>query len=135
VSATWTGMVEFRQWLARLPAELTRQGAPLAERAAAATERDARNSYPTRSGALAGGLSTSIRHAGEFGVSVVVVSAARYAGTYDMGSEGPRSTRRGWNRGTAPAGRVFVPAAERARDDMVTGLMAIVAAQGFEVTR
>ena len=67
-------------------------------------------------------------------MSVVVTSAARYAGTYDLGSEGPRQTRRGVNRGTAPAGRVFVPAARLARDEMVNGIRAIVAAQGFEVT-
>lgn len=131
---TWTGMDEFRRWLGRLPADLTRQAAPLAIRAAAATEQGARTGYPSRSGRLAGGLSTSIRNAGEFGVSVVVVSAARYAGTYDLGSDGARHTRRGVNRGTAPAGRVFVSAAEPARAEMVDGLRAIVEAQGFEVT-
>lgn len=134
MAVVWDGMIEFRQWLGRLPATLQRQAAPLAERAAAATETAARQGYPTRSGTLAGGLSTASRIAGEFGVSVVVTSAARYAGAYDNGSEGTRYTRTGRSRGTAPAGRVFVPAAERARDDMVTALKAMVAAHGFEVS-
>lgn len=133
MSVQWSGMDEFRRWLGRLPAELTRQAAPLAERAAAATEQGARNGYPHRSGDLVAGLSTSIRHAGEYGISVVVRSGARYAGTFDNGSEGPRSTRTGRNRGTAPAGRVFVPAAERARDGMVAGIKVLVEANGFEV--
>jgi hypothetical protein len=133
VSVRWDGMIEFRRWLGRLPAELQRQATPLAERAAAATEQAARQGYPTRSGDLVGGLSTTKGHAGEYGVSVVVVSAARYAGTYDSGSEGPRQTRRGINRGIAPAGRVFIPAAERARAEMVQGMRALVIAHGFEV--
>jgi hypothetical protein len=134
VSTTWDGMQEFRQWLLRLPPSLVRQAAPLAIRAAAATEQGARAGYPTRSGRLVQGLSTSVQRAGEFGVSVIARSGVRYAGTYDMGSEEPRSTRRGRNRGTMPAGRVFVPAAERARDEMIQGITAMIAAQGFDIT-
>lgn len=130
---TFEGLEELKDELRRLPAELRDEGNTIgmnrAERARAAIDAD----YPRRAGHLKKGLKIRVIASGPFGFAIEVLNTDKDAMTFEIGSQA-RHTTLGANRGSMPAGHVFVPHVQRHRRAMFQELKDMLVRHGLVVT-
>ena len=117
------GLGDFKAWLLALPRTLAKESDPIVQtRAEAARDRVAR-AYPVVTGHLRGSVRTEkLRTSDPAIVQTQVISGAEYAGNFEFGTRytRPRPT--------------FVPTTQAERRQMVTEVVDVVKAQGFDVT-
>lgn len=138
----WTGLEEFKKELHAIPETLTEEATAIAKLAASEAYAEARSGYPEQSrtergtGHLAAGLAIRERETtSKYGVAVQLVNRAPHALIYENGTAARYTHRRfRASRGSMPPGRVFVPAAVRARSRMYERLIALIVSKGFTVT-
>ena len=129
-----TGMAELHAALRLLPETLAGEAADILLRNATDAADAIRNAYPEagtrlrpdtaeRTGTLRKGVRVDQVESSGFGASVRVISAAKHAHLYELG--------------TARGGRphpTFVPNVQRARRQITVEQIALVRRQGFEVS-
>jgi hypothetical protein len=135
-SLTFHGILELKQALADLPAQLKGQATAIVLDNAHAAADDIRNQYPQKTGNLRKGVRVVVKEIGPLGVAAQVRSAAPHAHLWEFGTEA-RHTKLGWNRGRmkAPPAPVFIPTMMRYRRLMYDKLAAIIEAVGLTVKR
>ena len=117
---TWTGLDEEYRDLRSLALDLATDADQLAQVSAMAVSGAIAGRYPIRSGRLANNvIAEAKRVRGTYQAGSVVLSTARHAMVWDLGSHGDRYDR-GSNRGRMPRGNVFVPQMQRARRAFLT---------------
>jgi len=138
------GLAEFKQALLNLPRDLQSAAAVIVNDEADAAASEIRAQYERvktpvamrgykRDGGHLADHVTVIRSAedGSF-ARAKVKSSAPHAAIYEFGT-GPRTTKKGANRGSSPAHPTVIPVAIRRRRGMVDRIMAAIKAQGLEV--
>jgi hypothetical protein len=132
---TWTGLAEFQAALRTLPDALTADARAIVSRHATAATAAIKAGYPASEATLATRVTlTETSAAGDrFGIHFLIKNTDKRATWFEWGTM-VRRTAKGWNRGSLKPGRVFVPAAIRARAGMTDDLIALVRAAGFTVT-
>lgn len=131
----FTGLDEFREGMRHL-AEMGRSGEAthIVEAAAngAATRMRTEYGKHRRTGNLQKGV--VVEHAySAFGSASTIKNTARHASLYENGTQA-RHTAIGADRGSMPAGHVFIPAMIRARREMEAELKALLERLGLVVT-
>ncbi len=116
------GMAELIADLERLPQELQREGSFFVQTAAETMASEARNEYPVKDGDLARGVKVDR----QTDLRAQVKNTAKHATLYERGTIQRFTAGKGANRGTMPAGNVFIPAAVKARSQMVDRLVGLV---------
>lgn len=132
VSFTIEGLEELRQALLKLPAVLADKAVLKVNFRTALAATLIRNNYPARTGDLREHVkATTFRD----GVSVVgtVKNTAKHAYIFETGTQA-RHTDIGANRGSMPAGHVFIPIVAQERREMYGDLAEIIAGEGLEVS-
>lgn len=132
VTFTIEGLDELRQELLKLPAVLADKSAKrITVRTLLAAQR-IRNNYPSRTGDLRNHVTAKVDQSG---VSVVgtVKNTAKHAYIFETGTQA-RHTDIGANRGSMPAGHVFIPIVAEERREMYSDLAEIIAGEGLEVS-
>lgn len=132
----WKGLVELREELRQLPEHLRGQATAIATDAAESAADEVRTNYPEESGDLADSVEVvpTSKNVGQFGVGLTVVASAWYAWIFEVGTEAPRQTAKGWDRGKMPAGKVFIPAMIKWRRVMMRRLKGLLQDTGLRVT-
>jgi hypothetical protein len=133
VSASFkiAGLPELLEELRRLPADLVDEATPIV--------LDAGNHaldgmhYPERTGELAEKLTIAVTDGGPFGVAVTIKNTSKLAWIFENGSQA-RHTSIGADRGTMPAGHVFIPQMIQWRRWMFEQLRALLVAHGLTVS-
>lgn len=137
------GMQKFREDLRNLPFELRNEGTRIVEGAAKAAMAEAKEKYPITAGrkvrgrfipggALRKGLKIKYETS-DFGARAVVINTAPHAYIFENGTE-LRETAKGWKRGSARPGRVFVPIMIKHRARMYRALEALLKRAGLVTT-
>lgn len=132
-SVKWSGLDELRAELRRLPADLTDDASDIVEGAAQAAKTEIYDAYPERTGNLRSHLTVALRSAGRYGAGAVVKNTAKHAYLFEMGTQA-RHTELGANRGSMPAGHVFVPIIIRRRRIMYDQLKSLLTRHGLVVS-
>lgn len=127
------GLNELREALGRLPYVLAEKSRDRVTSAAQAAATRIRDGYPKRTGNLRNGVKVTIQYSGGTGVLAIVKNSAPHAWMFENGTQ-VRHTKIGADRGSMPAGHVFVPNAQQERRAMYQDLKAIVASEGLEVS-
>lgn len=129
------GLVEFREALRRLPAELTDEAGAIVRDAAANAQSEIQQAYPEGpTGNLRRGVVTD-HYASRWTSHAIVRSRAKHANLFEFGTR-PRRTVRGANRGAmppAPPGQAMIPIVIRRRKRMVEQLKDLVRRAGFRI--
>lgn len=130
---TWQGLDELERQLAALPETVTAEADPIAERSATSAAATMRADYPFRTGELRAGV--QVRQAAHDPTRIrwSVVNLHPLATIFEYGTQA-RHTELGAFRGSMPAGKVFIPTAQRARAQMYEQLRELLRAQGAIVT-
>lgn len=128
----WDGLAELKAELRKLPAELTAEAVDLVFANAEAAAQEIRAAYPARTGNLKNHLTVK-RSRGQFSTSAQVRSTAKHAYLFEVGSQA-RHTDLGANRGSMPAGHVFIPIVMRQRRIMYERLAQVLTNHGLTVT-
>jgi len=133
---TWFGLLELKDNLFRLPAELTQLAVAIVEEAADGAAAEIKAAYPEgETGNLRKGVRVSSAGARtSHTVRRVVRTNAPHAALFETGTQ-TRLTKLGYNRGFMPGANIFVPVVQRRRRDMVEDLIAIVEQAGLDVRR
>ncbi len=129
----WSGLDELREELRNLPEEMTGEASHIVEGAANSAEADIKAGYPSRTGNLRNHLQQTHFDRGRFSAGVILKNTARHAWLFENGSQA-RHTDIGADRGSMPAGHVFVPAVLKARRRMYEELKALVTRKGLQVS-
>ena len=125
----WQGLKELREEIRKLPEALRGDAMDLIERTVNAVAVDIRQAYPVRTGNLRKGVRVaSILKAG-FVAGATVKNIAKHATIFELGTQA-RHTTIGANRGSMPAGHVFVPRVVKARRQLTEELKAMVVRHG-----
>jgi hypothetical protein len=134
-SVKWNGLEELRAQLRQLPAELTGEASHIVEGAANGAAVDLRVAYGAhvRSGKLQDKVVVTHRDRGKFSAGAIVKNLARHAWLFENGSQA-RHTEIGADRGSMPAGHVFIPIVMRARAVMYDQLKALLVRKGLLVS-
>lgn len=142
-SLRWDGLDELKEWLRTLPEHLTEEAAGIVTRAAVNAAEDIRAAYPVRTGNLRRGVrvnridgSNPLASGGggrHLAVGAVVYNNAPHAFMFEHGTEA-RQTDLGANRGSMPAGHVFIPRVIRHRRHMYDQLRALMERSGLRTT-
>lgn len=129
------GLEEFKQQLRALPDQLASEASHIVIGAAESAAADVRRGYSAHvhSGNLEQHVKVEHRQTGTAGVVAVVKSTARHAHLFEFGTQA-RHNAFGANRGSMPAGHVFVPAIVRARRAMYQQLVALLERAGLRVS-
>lgn len=129
------GLEELKAELRRLPEDLTGEAGHIVEGAANGAVVDIKQGYQahSRSGNLVDHVFVSRFEGGKFSVGYIVKNTAPHAWIFENGTQA-RHTELGEFRGAMPPGRVFIPAAIRARRKMYDALKAMIARHGLEVS-
>ncbi len=132
---TIIGLDDLRRELARLPAELVEEGSAIVMDAANDARDEIADRYGshTRTGNLAHGLEVRVRDKSGYGVGVVLRNRSKHSHLFEFGTEA-RHTAIGADRGSMPAGKIFVPAVRRHRATMYGRLRALLERKGLRVT-
>lgn len=135
MSATvrWDGLDELRAELRRLPADLADDASDIVTGAADAAKTEMYDAYPERTGNLRQHLTVGSRSAGRYGAAAVVKNTSPHAWLFENGSQA-RHTDLGANRGSMPAGHVFIPIAIRWRRRMYGQLKSLLERHGLQVS-
>lgn len=126
------GMDELRQQLRNLPTDLGGEAAHIIEASANAAAATIKAGYPARTGNLRDHVYVTHERT-QFGAIGIVKNTAKHAWIFENGTQA-RHTDLGANRGSMPAGHVFVPAVIRERKRMYEDLKDLVVRHGLEVT-
>jgi hypothetical protein len=110
----FSGMAALIEGLRRLPTQLEQDASTHIHTAAETMVAELDNEYPEVTGALKRGV--KIERVNAFFVRVK--NTARHAELYERGTVQRFTADKGANRGTMPAGKVFIPAAIKARAKM-----------------
>lgn len=132
VTVEWEGMRELIEQLRNMPGDLTDDARSIVIDSAEGAKDEAASNYPRRSGTLADALTVETTDAGRFGVAARVRNRARHAYLFEVGTQA-RHTSIGANRGSMPAGNVFVPAMQRHRREMYRSLAAVLTTYNLQV--
>jgi Bacteriophage HK97-gp10, putative tail-component len=133
MSSTLTiqGLPDLQAALRELPRALLAESRTIVENAAEEAISEMRGLYPRFTGNLREGL--TIEHRGStVSTASIVRNKAKHATIFERGTEA-RHTKDGWNRGRMPAGKVFIPTAEKHRRRMRAAQVALVRRAGFQV--
>jgi len=133
VRFTFVGLAELRAALLTLPQALTDEarGIVQAHGTKAATAITQAYGGHAKSGNLARRVKTRTASTGDrFNVTLEVVSAAPHSVIYERGTI-DRKTKKGWERGTMPKGRVFIPTMIRERYAMYGDLKRLLIRHGL----
>jgi hypothetical protein len=128
------GLDEFKAMLQALAGTLTQDADAIVDHFAEITASSVRQVYPLKEGRLRRGVKVqTIR--GKYIAGRAVRSTSPEAHLWEFGTQN-RVTRRGWNRGRAPAHKPegLVSIAIRNRRLMLAQLIALVQRRPFEVT-
>jgi hypothetical protein len=131
-SVTWSGLEELKAALRSLPADLADDASDIVEGAAQAAKTEIYNAYPERTGNLRQHTTVAIRASGRYGAGAVVKNTARHAWMFENGTQA-RHTAIGANRGSMPAGHVFIPIVMRWRRRMYEQLKSLLVRHGLQV--
>ena len=130
----FTGIHETQAELRAQPEALAKATQGLAMRTARDAAADIRKSYPKRSGRLREGVRVQRGYgAGKTKASAYVVNTNPIAHNYEHGTQA-RHTKHGIDRGTMPAGNIFVPRMVRWRWVFYQSVRQIMEAAGITVT-
>lgn len=130
---TFDGLTELRAALRRLPAHLAEEAEGIIDNRAELAKAEIVQTYPRRTGNLRDGVSVKDLPSGQYGAGRLVQNRAQHAYLFEVGTEA-RHTKLGADRGSMPAGKVFIPAVIRHRRKMYEELKALLAREGLEVT-
>ncbi len=122
--AAFTGMVELIDGLRRLPTQIEAEASHFVREAAETMAAEVRNEYGVKTGALVRGV--KVTHENPF--RSVVKSTSKLAMIYERGSV-ERHWASGKSTGKMPGANVFIPAAIKARAQMVENLKKTVEQQ------
>jgi hypothetical protein len=130
----FTGITETQAELRVQPQALAKATQVLAMRTARDAASDIRKSYPKRSGRLRDGVLVRKGYgAGKTKASAHVVNTNPIAHNFEHGTQA-RHTKDGIDRGTMPAGNIFIPAMVRWRWLFYQSVKQIMEAAGITVT-
>jgi hypothetical protein len=127
------GLEQLKLDLRRLPKEMRDDAQDIVLDSANEGAGDARSHYPRRTGNLADGIEVQQLTGSSAFAGAVVKNKAKLAFIFENGTQA-RHNDIGANRGTMPAGNVFVPAMIRARRKMYERLKAMMRSKGLKVT-
>lgn len=127
------GLDDLRTQLRDLPSELTGEASHLVEGAANGAATDIKGAYPVRTGNLRDGLTVTHFSGGKFSAGALVKNTAKHSWLFENGSQA-RHTSIGANRGSMPAGHVFIPIVMRARRQMYEALKLMLVRHGLAVS-
>lgn len=127
------GLDELKRELRELPAELAAEAGHIVEVAADGAAADIKAEYGrhVRTGNLRDHV-TVVKEISPVSAKAIVKSTARHAQLFEFGTQA-RHTDIGANRGSMPAGNVFVPRIVRARRRMYQELAALLQRAGLQV--
>jgi hypothetical protein len=140
-----TGLPQLMADLRELPESLRDEGRQIVQAEVNAAEAEVRAGYAEHreSGNLDRGLQQRHETAsgaavgpgeGRYGVRIVLRSGAKHAYLFEVGTQLPRKTDKGWNRGPMPAGKVFIPIVIRHRRRMYDRLAQLLVTAGLRVS-
>jgi hypothetical protein len=129
----WEGLRELMADLRALPGELTDETSAIFLDEGRGAERDIAADYPERSGNLKNGLRVEERSSGRFGTEVVVRNRSPHAHLFERGTV-TRQTSLGANRGSMPAGNVFIPHMIRHRQKAFQRVAATMRDHGLQTS-
>jgi len=128
------GFEEQRRAFRTLPRDLAQATqAEAADPIAAAAAADIRAGYPRRTGALAAGVQVETVATSPVQAAARVVNTHPLASVFEHGSQA-RHTALGANRGSMPAGNVFIRRMVRYRKEFWSRVGPIMARAGLRVT-
>jgi hypothetical protein len=133
VTLEWEGLTQLEDDLRDLPADLRENAVTITRDAAEDAAATMAALYPKRTGALASSLLVSQSDPGPYATRAMVINTSPYALVFDLGSQA-RHTAIGANRGSMPAGNVFVPTVIRARRAMYDALKDLLQRTGLIVS-
>lgn len=125
----FTGLVENYAELKKLPVALRDDAAPIVNSTADGAALEIVATYPKRTGNLARRVYVKKR-ASEFAVTATVINPAPHAILFEYGTQA-RHNALGANRGSMPAGHVFVPVIVRRRSGMWERFKALLVKHGL----
>jgi hypothetical protein len=129
ITISMHGLAELRAALRQLPKDALMEAAKIVHGAAEAADAEIYAAYPEVTGTLKRGL-TIDRTEESWMTSAILKDRAPHAYIFEKGTE-PRTTKQGWRRGAARAGRIFIPRAQKHRERMKHELIALVRSLGF----
>lgn len=130
---TFQGLDELRAALRALPDDLTGEAGHIVEGAANGAAVDIKTAYPSRTGNLRDGVTVTQVAAGKYAAGAVVKNTAKHAYIFENGTQA-RHTAIGANRGSMPAGHVFIPTIIRERRKMYDALKDVLVRHGLIVS-
>jgi Bacteriophage HK97-gp10, putative tail-component len=133
VSLEWEGLTQLEADLRTLPENLRMEAATITRQAAEDAAATMAALYPKRTGTLATSLQVSESEPGPYAIRAMVTNTARYAYLFDIGTQA-RHSAIGANRGSMPAGNVFIPTMIRARRAMYAALKDVLSRAGLIVS-
>lgn len=128
----WQGLHELYEGLRQLPEDLTGEASHIIEAAKNGAEAEIKAGYPSRTGDLRDHLSSTLERSG-FAVIGRIVNSSKLAWIFEHGTEA-RHNALGANRGTMPAGHVFIPIVQRKRRQMYEQLKDVLRRAGLAVS-
>jgi hypothetical protein len=133
VTLEWEGLTQLEEDLHTLPTDLRIEAITITREAADDAAATMAALYPKRTGALANSLLVSQSEPGPYATRAMVINTSAYALVFDLGSQA-RHSAIGANRGSMPAGNVFVPTMIRARRAMYDSLKDLLQRSGLSVS-
>lgn len=124
MAEAFTGMAALLEGLRRLPTQIEAEASHFVHEAAETMAAEVRNEYGVKTGNLVGHV--TVTHENPF--RSTVKSTARHALMYERGTV-ERHWAQGKSTGAMPKGNVFIPAAIKARAQMVENLTRVVERQ------
>lgn len=126
------GLAELKAALKALPTELRDESAAIVYANADEARNEIIAAYPKHTGNLKNHVYVQ-RKPGQFGAAAIVKNTAKHAWIFENGTQA-RHTDIGANRGSMPAGHVFVPAVIRRRRIMYDVLKDLLVKHGLIVS-
>jgi hypothetical protein len=132
VRLSFDGLSDLIAALKALPDALAAEAGKDVHDAANRAAEEVIAAYPEVTGNLKQHVKVVTKNAGRYGVVAQVRSTAKHADLYEFGTQA-RHTALGYNRGTMPPAKKFVPIMARYRRRMQDRLIKVVEAEGFTV--
>lgn len=130
----WEGLEELKAALRTLPADLAAEASGIVTGRAERAKQDIETSYPERTGDLRNHLTLGRGvKVGRFGASTILKNNSKHAWLFENGSQA-RHTAIGANRGSMPAGHIFIPIVMRQRRAMYEDLKTLLVRHGLQVS-
>jgi hypothetical protein len=129
---TIAGLAELRAALRTLPADLTGEASEILIDEGDQALNEIVTGYPERARSLRSKTKKTVRDIGTAGVGLVITNTAKEATWFEIGTQA-RHTALGANRGSMPAGNVFIPPIQRHRRAAMQRLKAMMERNGLTV--